>query len=277
MADMNNWSVNLAIVFNILAVIGFLVALGQTYLSLKQQAEAKRQTNRIVKIQQSLSTKSIGEFPSYMTQLIGLIQSASASITIVCDYMGYGLFSNREKFLEYAHAIQNKINAGVDVRYILLDKERRSELHDDQFEKYTKDEETWKRWREDNQSRLKIFCKFYAAGCDSATINNVAFKTALEKAEIELLNGVFRGSNIKEIKFQTSVYFWIRDQAEVIFTIPSFSEESKEFGFRSIDEPLIRSFLGIYDRYRKTAEESERNRSRLSQPLSAAATTGEER
>jgi hypothetical protein len=267
------------LILNSLAVLGLLLALWQTMLAMKQQSEAEKQTRSIIEIRESLSTKFIGEFPSYMENLIGLIQGAKSCITIVCDYVGYGLFSNREQFLQYSQAIQNKINANVRVRYILLDKKRRSQLHDAQFEKYTNDNNAWERWKDEHRLRLEVFCKFYTCGCTAAAIDNAAFKSALEGAELELLDSIFRGGDLREINFQTSVYFWIRDDSEVIFTIPSFSEEAKEFGFRSTDEPLIKSFLGIYDRYSNMAIELPRRPAGVPQALPAAVTAaaGEER
>lgn len=251
----------------------------QTNIIVEMQKHAATQASSIVEIQQSLSTKFIGEFPSYMDDLIALIEGANRCVTIVCDYVGYGLFSNREQFLQYSQAIQIKINAKVNVRYVLLDKKRRSELHDAQFAKYTRDKKAWERWREEHRTRLETFCKFYACGCTSADIDNAAFKAALEGAELELLDTVFRGGDLREIDFQTSVYFWIRDESEVIFTIPSFSEEAKEFGFRSTDEPLIKSFLGIYDRYSRMARPLELRPAgaRLALPSAVAAAAGEER
>jgi hypothetical protein len=54
------------------------------------------------------------------------------------------------------------------------------------------------------------------------------------------------------------IYFWIADQKEAIFSIPTFSQND-EYGFQTSDPSLIEGLLQMHERYRTEPKPSEPN------------------
>lgn len=82
----------------------------------------------IVEIREALPTKRLGRFPSFLPEIVGLIQNASRSVTIFCDFPAYGSFSDPDTFRVYQRAIEDKIVERRDVTIACLSKDARADI-----------------------------------------------------------------------------------------------------------------------------------------------------
>jgi hypothetical protein len=234
-----NWNLLGLIVGLILTIVGIALSYFQLY-----RARGHAETLRT--IQDSLSTRFIGEFPSFLSKIVELIQGARQSITIVCDFPAYARFSDPANWREYRHEIERKIQDNVRVSITCLNAERRLDFSRKQFSR----ERNWDEWkrRPDNEKKLLDL----ANTTNRDTINNLTqegFYGLMEQADLAMLGEQLARAEKREINSNLPLYFWLVDEQRAIFAIPSYSDQATEYGFITYDPKLISAFKEMTELY----------------------------
>ena len=66
-------------------------------------------------ISENLTTRYIGEFPTFVPEIIKLLNDGKESISIASNLPGYAIYSNHAAFLDYISAINHRVSEGVRV------------------------------------------------------------------------------------------------------------------------------------------------------------------
>jgi hypothetical protein len=209
------------------------------------QAEASRQA--LTEMQGSISTRYIAHFPFYFKDIVALIDKAQARIDIFCDLPAYGNFSSPQRFLDYKHKLEDKLGQRLTVEMTCLNKEGRSALFEEQFG-HDADWEK-KKHSEDFRPLLADFLGDHKRLSELDSLTRDTFSGMLEERDNLMLTRSLSRATITETKAHVPIYFWLIDESEAIFAIPSLSEKELEHGFTTTDSRLIRCLIAMRNRY----------------------------
>ncbi len=227
---------------NILAIVALILAV-------YQQQSARSQTKELKEIRLSLSTQYIGQFPDYIPNVVSLIQSAKTEVLIAYGQVTFGIFSYREKWLEYRTILEQKLHEEKTVDLLCLD-ERERRVH--QIEQFALATKSWEEKLNDPQfkERLDTFAKHYAPK-QAENIDCEIFLSLLERQQKKALEDDFITAIKTEVSSPFAMHFWIVDGSRAIFTVPNFAEGPTEFGFLTSDTRLIQALRSIHTRYKR--------------------------
>ena len=242
----------ITITLNALAILGFALAIWQTREAIRQNRQTIEQAKHLDVIRESLSTRYLEQFPHFVPRVVEVIQSAERNLLIVCDYPCYALFSSYSMWLSYEAAIKQAANRGVIVSISCLTADRRREVLREQFgiTACTSD-----KWKSDTgvQGLLKAFLRREAPDGDVANIRFSEFEELLEAAHTITMKHSFRGVQLKEVASVLPIYFWIADDVQAVFSIPSWTNHDREQGFITSDNKLILALRKIAGRVSNVA------------------------
>ena len=253
----------------VLGILGLGFAIWQTFLAQQQTRDAKRLSENIVSIYNSLSTRYIEVFPLFYPLIANLISKAKSKIVICCDFPAYGSFSDNKTWIIYRAAIESKLDEGIEVNIICLNQKRRTSRIQEQL---MFDDSTWKEWSEKNKNKIKAFlCNRFpelAGRTPQETevkitdkfnsLTSVAFLGAFTDTDKEVVKNGFPKAILTEVDEPLTVHFWIVDGKEAIFSIPVFETKPTEIGFETnpteigfvtSDAKLIEAFLILSQSY----------------------------
>ncbi len=222
-------------------------------LAIWQTRSAYVHTKTLKAIAGHVSTKSLSEFPEYISELPALIKSTEKHLDIVCDAPSIAIFSNYCLWKEYRRSIidLHDNNPKVKITLTILEVDLARKHISDQFSDITQDYSKWKANPENQSKVLKVLDQTLVDeeyDYDELTIEELT-EVFLKVDEIELKT-TFKNAIVHRVKYPMSSYYWISDEREAIFAIPRFGKGSvTEHGFRTNDEALIRSFRSITNRY----------------------------
>lgn len=226
--------------FEIIGFVASIATLAALILSIVQLKAASRQTKALETISSSSSTRYIGEFPDYLSLITAAIEKAEKEISIFCDFPAYGCFSNREKWLKYKHAIEDKLeNSKIHVEITFLDRDGRQRFSPEQFEK-PDSRNPWEDWKEERQKQLTHFLEQVDPGLVLDRLTKQEFLDILESMNRIMLEDTLRKAKKYEVRIDMPVYFWLIDKRLAFFAF-RYSNKSMECGFSTIDKPLIES------------------------------------
>jgi len=217
-------------------------------------------TDKLGKIENALSTRSIGKYPDYVKPITNLLKRATKSICILCDYPGYCSFSDHAQYERYRTALREKIGAEPKLECIsltFLDRTHRDKITEEQF----RDAKTnWADWKSANQTKLNPLCKAHGTmlrhrhhkpSGQEVTLDELTHDDFIEMLEADDRRVLDDFSEIgyREANGDISIHFWIIDSREAIFAIPSLDGEALERGFITSDQELIKAFDRLAARY----------------------------
>jgi len=218
--------------------VAFIIAVFSTIYALYQGQSSKKEAEILKNIANALTTKYLGEYPSFVHSTIDILQKAKVSIVIVCDYPCYSYFSDHNKWMDYRMAIEKAAHNGLKVTIKFLNESKRRELVKTQFRYKDSDPDAWKNPPE-IETHLKDLLRIEKS---KFTVENITFHELLdiiEQAQKLALTSYFKMANLEETADSLPLYYWIIDDKEAIFSIPSFTEYDKEKGFYTSDPKLI--------------------------------------
>lgn len=236
---MNN--IDLNIIAFLFTTIALVIAGWQFY-------QARKQTNELSEIKDSLSTRFIDRFPDYLIKINDLLNEAKNSIEIVCDVPGFGHFSQPDNWFEYLEIIRKKKHQGLNINITFHNREIRQKFRKEQFAQASGGK--WNDWKLNPEIKPKME-KFLKKSNIEISVDKIEFSefiNLLESSENEIINHDFKGLSITEVKSNIAIYFWIIDGRKAIFAIPSFSKEYPGFltyGFITSDPRLISTFHAL--------------------------------
>lgn len=243
----------------ITGVLGAVVAIG---FALWQFFDAREQTNTLKSVSESLSTQYLGTFPAHLPKIADLVNDASRTLTIFCDFPAYGAFSAPNTHRKYQQAIADGLyeKSDLKIEFICLTPNKRHEMLDQQFAP-----PEWEGWKKDpeNKNRLERFCSYWPPpnGKSVETMSQEDFKECFESCNVDALEDRERFKHprvtLEPRDIHMSVYFWIRDNTAAGFSIPSFAGTEKpgfhtadSNSFYTTDSNLIQALNSIFKRYK---------------------------
>lgn len=213
-------------------------------------AHAQRLGDILDVIDDSLSTKYIGEFPVYCGEICRIIESATHSIDIVCDVPGYGQFSNPDAWVEYKSILERKIaSTNLVVRIVTLNKAERKTLYKNYF---PTSNEMWAKKLEDSHFRNNVI-SFSQRYMNNKPLSNITWNEFLEVNEDE--QNTFLEHNLRHAQKgdidtirEIPIYSWIVDSRIAIFVIRILSNsDDMEYGFITHDGQIVSALIRYFE------------------------------
>lgn len=241
-ANIDRW---VAILGVILAVAAIVFAYFHARTIREVLGKAKAHADRLSEINESLSTRYVGEFPRFFPKIVEVMGKATQDIVILCDFPAYGSFTDRKCWTRYKHAIEEKLLDGIKIQMTCFSDGLRRSTVDNQFF----DAQQWDNWKADhrNSELLEELRKWHKGSPTVGALSKEQFIQLLADEEHDALTQTFQGADIKEIDDYVPLHFWIADQAYAVFAITSSS--NKEYGFFTIDRQIIASLKQMRDYY----------------------------
>lgn len=212
--------------------------------------EIRKALANLAAVRNSLSTQYLGKFPGFTSNIIDLMNSATHSLLVFCDFPGYADFSDPAKALEYRHAIERKKQQKVKVDVTCLDADSRLKYLREQFPA-----QKWSGWAADPTKRDAVL-RFVQARSDRTDPEKVTVSELVQifhDADENLIKQPFLKPT-RQISLHMPIYFWIADEQRAIFSIPTLSDDAVEHGFITSDNALIKALLEMHSRYKKESQ-----------------------
>jgi hypothetical protein len=239
--------------FGTLGTIVGLAMAGRTLMRARNETErAQALTKSLTDIHASLTTRYEGQFPKFLPKIVRLLESAKESIVIVCDFPGYGAFTDPDVFLDYRQTIERKIQNDVAVSVTCYNEYQRRKFFDEGFS----DTRAWDKWiaTPDSVQSLAKYLKKTGRTQQAQSITQVQLADLLEEQDQKILGDHFRGAEVHEIGTLLPLYFWLVDGRSAFFVFSVRSEHAFEHGFATTDKTLITAFLELRGRYLRGIE-----------------------
>lgn len=224
----------------LITILGMVLTLVALVAAIWQLKQASEQTAQLSAIKQSLSTQFLGLFPYFNEEIAELIRNANSSVEVFCDLPGYGMITNNVAWFRINSEIQNSKARGIRPRMTFFDQERRRKIIMDQANQIAS---SGGDMTSDFKAALeKIF---------DTKVNDFSAVDFVENCLAEhrrIVENDFRGSDVEEVSANIPVYFWLVDDREAIISIPVYSEEVTEYGFKTRDVSFISALKSIRER-----------------------------
>jgi hypothetical protein len=220
---------------------------------------AVRHLHELKKVWQSLTTRHIGEFPACTHQINRLISKARSNLTILCDVPAYSVLSDWRAGVSYLQALERLDWDRFTLKFICLDNDKVIQCTDDQFKKFS-DPKSWAAYKKKRKKALQRLLD------DKSAVERLDIDT-LKRALVEKHSSVFaslRRWQPRRLSESLPVHFWIADNREAVFTIPTYNPEPTEIAFVTQDHELIEALLKAHDRYWEMAGPKEKSSTAVS-------------
>src|SRR3989442_4986042 len=120
-------------------MLGLFLAVLGTLFAVLSIRDGRKLTKDLRSVFDHLTTKEIGAFPAYMSEVDRIISDARESVFIATDFPGHGAWRDRGRYGAYVKAIENRkadrIRRGhpLSVQILCLDPEGRSKALADRY------------------------------------------------------------------------------------------------------------------------------------------------
>lgn len=220
----------------LLAIVTFVATIA-TLISLFM---SMKQTKKLELIAGEVSTRSLGFFPNYFEDIILLMNKAKENdtITIFKDALGYGIYSESDKFNEYLSAIIKASDRGVVIDIYVYNSEFLHELGRNQLKVEDKSDQSLKTIGINKRQYEKAFLK--KQKFTETTLNEInSFKNLIfYNTDITLSLNVYyekldtlfafmekKLNNLKTCQVipvdkELSIYFWKLNNKEAVYSFP---------------------------------------------------------
>ncbi len=230
-----------------LAVLGTLFAL----LSIR---DGRKLTADMRSIFDHLTTKEIGSFPGYMTEVDRLISEARESVFIATDFPGHGAWGDRGRYGAYVKALENRkadrVRRGhaLSVQVLCLDQPGREKALQDRFPE--------SRWRDYVKRGPFARARRLYEELENCEIpeQRPAFLQEMNLRQQRALESDLRFADRWEYRGLMPVYLWIIDQEKAVFAIPTFGDQLTEYGFYTEEAGLVQALVSVWSRYLEGAK-----------------------
>lgn len=248
----------------IASIVGVILAIAGLVFAALQYRDAQKLADDLLVIRDSLSTRFIGEFPSYIPNITELIKQARNEIIIVSPVPSYGHFSSHRAYIDYRNAITTKLAEGVFVSFICHGRDQRMQRFRQRFlgSDGRSAAENWasKLRGDDFQERIKAFIKREEPSLLSEISERVTpellpfekFESLVEAVHDRTLRNDFRNTVLNCTSVELPVYFWVVDGKRAVFSIANYGVGESglgEIGFITSDSKLISALKVISNKY----------------------------
>src|SRR5205809_3407310 len=112
------------------AVLALAISAIALWLALKTDRELRVVSAATADISKNLTTRYIGEFPSYLPDIVDVLGAADHNILIATDLPGYASYTNHDAYLDYKAAIDKRQGTRVEITMMVLDEPLRKSILD---------------------------------------------------------------------------------------------------------------------------------------------------
>ncbi|MGD2087063.1 MAG: hypothetical protein PVH61_12850 [Candidatus Aminicenantes bacterium] len=235
----------------ILSIIALSLTIAALSLSIWQLFKARAQTVKLDNISESLSTRFIGPFPDYINEINRILANARSKVSIACDVPSFVAFSDPDAWFTYQKNIEKKIRAGINMEITFLDKDLRKKTYRDQFKQARLFFSKWV--QSDNiQDRMRAYIRCHPTAKEEPQCYE-DFERSLEENDDDLILRFFSHTSLVETGIPLFNYFWIVDNIQAVFAIPTAVEPKGGFvthGFYTEDPRLIAALRSVGVKYR---------------------------
>jgi hypothetical protein len=247
---------------------GLLLAVAGTAFAVLSIKDGHRLTKDLRAIFDHLTTKEIGAYPTYMTEVERLISEARESIFIATDFPGHGAWTDRGRYGSYVKALENRKadrvrrGHGLAIQVLSLDAEARGDALASRLP-----ESRWKEYvKKGNFTRSRRLYE-ELENCKVPETRS-QFLQEMDARQQRALDADLRFADRWEYRGVMPMYLWIIDGEKAVFAIPSLGDQLTEYGFYTEEAGLVQALLSVWARYLETAH-------RVSaQPILVKATSG---
>jgi len=197
------------------------------------------------RISENLTTRYIGEFPSFIPEINKVLNDGKESISIASNLPGYAMYSDHAAFLDYVSAINHRVSSGVRVKLIILSDPQQARFRERQFAKDTIED-----LKDPKSSANLNFRRFLIwSGRKPEDITTMAaFRNALAVEQKNVLEHQLGGVECLTYDKPMTLFLWIADEHEAVFAVPTFPV-GHEGAFLTHDQRLITELLSAFDGY----------------------------
>jgi hypothetical protein len=231
-----------------LAVLGTLFAV----LSIRDGHNLTRDLRAVF---DHLTTKEIGAFPGYMTEVERIISEARESIFIATDFPGHGVWTDRGRYGSYVKALENRkaerVRGGhpLSIQALCLNGDSRERVLHDRFP-----DARWKEYvKKGNFGRSRRLYE-ELENC-SVSEQRGQFIGEMAARQQRALESDLRFADRWEFHGIMPVYLWIVDGEKAVFAIPSFGDQQTEYGFYTEEAGLVQALTSVWARYLEGARQ----------------------
>lgn len=245
------------------AALGFSIWQVRQALSQAQEfkaisATAENTLERLGDVSEALSTRVLGDWPGYLSELARFVSETQSYLKIVRDVPSCGIFSNLEGHQEYQSALEDSLGRGNKLSIVFMSADRRRRLNDD-FAPATA-----KQWS-DEFRQLVVGWVTRLSRFDPTTPVPATYDEYLDLLEYTNVRALQRLANAasvgsdragrklyehRETDAMFPLYIWVRDGIEAVFAVAVFSPEAeKEIAFFTRDPGLVAALEAAFDRY----------------------------
>lgn len=243
--DWSNWLGHVSLW---LAVLALVLACFQTWEARKQTKGLKSQSDALILITDSLSTRYLGPFPDYLTAVSELIKTARTELNIINGNPTPAYFSAPSIWLDYIQAIERKVRSGVSVRLICTDESQRRQRLEQQF---PSSQQEWDKWAADRHSEVAEFLRFRYPEIKVAELDYRKFLDLLQSTQRDLLRESFKlnGVDVLEVNQIVPVQVWIADRARAVFSIQTLRPNELSHGLYTSDPRFVNALHSMIELY----------------------------
>jgi len=203
------------------------------------------------RIRESMSTRYIGRFPDNVAAVVALVGSATRTLKIVSDHVGYGQFSDPGGCEQYKHEIHRRIaDKRVSVDIGVYAESQFQAVAQSQLDCMTKDFVAFT-----NGKAFKRFAQWRPELAAKMRESPHAFFANMFQNEKGLREefGSFH-ARVHTTENHMPVYMWIADDNHAIFCVVVRKDSSDlEYAFETRDGNLIKALAAMADAYLQTA------------------------
>jgi hypothetical protein len=252
---------------DLLGVVGFVVGVIGTFFGWKQYRDMKKAegclreitgrlesseereislTNalnaaneKLTTIHEKSVTIAVARFPFNLNSLVELMDACKSELAIICDFIGYAMYSNPSGFGNYFESLRRAVERGVKVRLLLYGLDTGRQAIGKQLPPG--------RYLEDRESPLcsDYFQQWHPGSVCPSSYNE--FRDTLLKDEEELM-AKLHGVELKVTDHSLLTFVWISDQTEAcVFSFRNDGNDEAGMTFRSRDEQIATNFRAVFD------------------------------
>jgi hypothetical protein len=230
-------------------LLGFALTFCGILFAVFSIRDGRKLTKDLRSIFDHLTTKEIGAFPAYMAEVERLIGEARESIFIATDFPAHGVFADRGHYGAYAKALENRkaerVRKGhaLSIQVLSLDEEGRRKALRDRFP-----ESKWKEFTRKGAFPRSRRLYEELENCELSDDHD-EFISEMELRQQRALDSELRFADRWQFRGVMPVYLWIIDGERAVFAIPSFGDQTTEYGFYTEETGLVQALLSVWARY----------------------------
>lgn len=232
----------------------FLSVLGTLFAVLSIR-DGKKLTDGLRSVFDHLTTKEIGAFPAYLSEVDRIIAEARESVFIATDFPGHGAWRDRGRYGNYLKMIENRkaerIRRGhpLSVQVLCLDAEGRERALEDRYP-----DSKWKEYVKKGgfQRARRLYQEL--ENCNVSE-SRPQFLQEMAVRQTRALESDLRFADRWEYHGLMPMYLWIVDSEKAVFAIPSFGDGTTEYGFYTEEAGLVQALMSVWARYLESAKQ----------------------